>query len=82
MSDFIVSQVLHPSKSLRFDFDASLPYFIQESADETLGYDRSKPYFIVPISSATNRNIEPLKYAMFDLIDTQRKKALQEAKAQ
>ena len=82
VNGFIRSQGVVPSKDSRFAFDDDLPYFIQESADETLGYDKAKPYFIAPISSATNKNIEPLKYAMFDLVDTQRKKALQEAQAQ
>ncbi len=79
VGEFIASQGLAPSKSSRFAFDETLPYFIQESADETLGYDRSQPYFIAPISSATGKNIEALKYALFDLVDTQRKAALQEA---
>ncbi|MBU1659060.1 GTPase ObgE [bacterium] len=55
-----------------FDFDKEMPYFIQESADETLGYDRTLPYFIVPISSATYKNIEPLKYALFNLVQSNR----------
>ncbi len=75
---FIRSQGLESSRTSKYDFDASLPYFIQESADETLGFDKSLPYFIAPISSATNKNIEALKYALFNLVDTQRKAALSE----
>jgi GTPase len=56
-----------------FDFDVNLPYFVQENADETLGYDRSLPYFVAPISSATSKNIEALKYALFNLVHTDRK---------
>ena len=59
---------LEPSKGSEFDFDRDLPYFIQESADETLGYAIEKPYFIVPISSAISKNIEPIKYALFNLV--------------
>ena len=55
-----------------FDFDPAIPYFIQDSADETLGYDRSLPYFIVPISSVINKNIEPLKYSLFNLVQSDR----------
>lgn len=55
-----------------FDFDENLPYFIQESADETLGYDRELPYFIVPISSAAYKNIDALKYTLFNLVQTDR----------
>ena len=57
-----------------FSFDEKLPYFIQKSADETLGFDKSLPYFIAPISSAINKNIEPLKKALFNLVLTDRSK--------
>lgn len=53
-------------------FDDKIPYFIQDSSDETLGYDRELPYFVVPISSAINKNIEPLKHALFNLVQTNR----------
>ncbi len=76
VSEFITSQGLEPSQNSKYDFDLSLPYFIQESADEELGYDKALPYFIAPISSATGKNIEPLKYALFNLVDTQRKASL------
>ena len=60
------------NKASDFEFDESVPYFIQDSADETLGYDRTLPYFIAPISSATNKNIEALKYALFNLVQSDR----------
>ena len=68
VSEFIAMLGLEPSKKSEFNFDTELPYFIQESADETLGYDRKQPYFVVPISSAINKNIEPIKYALFNLV--------------
>ncbi len=55
-----------------FNFDSDMPYFIQDTAEEMLGYDKSLPYFIVPISSAINKNIEPLKYALFNLVQQTR----------
>ena len=64
---------LDANKKSDFNFDPSLPYFIQDTADETLGYDRSKPYLVAPISSATSKNIEALKYALFNLVHTDRK---------
>jgi GTP-binding protein len=72
VTEFINMLDLEPSKGCEFDFDKDLPYFIQESADETLGYDIEKPYCIVPISSAINKNIEPLKYALFNLVQQTR----------
>jgi GTP-binding protein len=73
VSGFIEMMGLTPSKHSEFDFDSKLPYFIQESADETLGFEREKPYFIAAISSATHKNIEPLKYALFNLVQSDRK---------
>ncbi|MDD2357880.1 MAG: GTPase ObgE [Thiovulaceae bacterium] len=63
---------LKANEKSEFDFDTALPYFIQDTADETLGYDRTKPYFVAPISSATSKNIEALKYALFNLVHTDR----------
>jgi len=70
---FVEMMGLKPSKHSEYDFDSELPYFIQESADESLGFEREKPYFIVPISSATHKNIEALKYALFNLVQSDRK---------
>jgi len=56
-----------------FEFDESLPFYIQESADETLGFEKEKPYLVLPISSAIYKNIEPLKYSLFNLVQSNRK---------
>jgi len=72
VNGFIELFELSPTKKSDFDFDANIPYFIQESADETLGYDRTKPYFIAPISSATSKNISALKNALFNLVQVDR----------
>ena len=60
------------NKGSEFDFDPAMPYYIQPSADETLGYDKTLPYLVAPISSATNKNIEALKYALFNLVQSDR----------
>jgi len=73
VSDFITMLGLEPTQKSEFDFDVELPYFVQESADETLGFEREKPYFIIPISSAISKNIEPLKYSLFNLVSSDRK---------
>ena len=54
-------------------FQLRIPYFIQDTPDDTLGYDKKLPYFVVPISSASSKNIEPLKYALFNLVQQTRK---------
>ena len=60
------------SKTNEFNFDSKMPYFVQDSADETLGYDRTLPYLIAPISSATHKNIDALKYSLFNLVQSDR----------
>lgn len=72
IEEFLTLMGVEATQSSKYDFLNDLPYFIQESADETLGYDRSLPYFIAPISSATNTNIDPLKYALFNLVQADR----------
>ena len=73
ISGFIEMLGLEPTQKSEFDFDAELPYFVQKSADETVGFEREKPYFIIPISSASSKNIEPLKYSLFNLVSSDRK---------
>jgi GTP-binding protein len=60
------------SHNAKLEFDESMPYFIQENADKTLGFDKTLPYFVMPISSAANKNIEALKYALFNLVQVDR----------
>ena len=72
VSSFLKLLGLKANEKSEFDFDESIPYYIQDTADETLGYDRKKPYFVAPISSATSKNIEALKYALFNLVHTDR----------
>ena len=64
---------LDANKGSEFEFDSEIPYFIQDTPDDTLGYDKKLPYFVVPISSASSKNIEPLKYSLFNLVQQTRK---------
>jgi len=73
VNNFLDLLDLKPSEGSEFGFDTAIPYYIQESAEEELGYDRELPYLVAPISSATNKNIEALKYALFNLVQTDRK---------
>jgi len=73
VNGFLTLLGLEANSGSDFDFDPAMPYFVQESADETLGYDRTLPYLVAPISSATHKNIEALKYALFNLVQTDRK---------
>ena len=64
---------LKKSTKNEFNFDNSMPFYVQDAAEEELGFDRKLPYLIAPISSATSKNIEALKYALFNLVQTDRK---------
>jgi len=73
VSEFIEMLGLQVSHNNEFDFDNDTPFFIQDSASDELGFDVSKPYLVAPISSATSKNIEALKHALFNLVQTDRK---------
>ena len=73
VNNFLDLLGLKPSTKNEFNFDENMPYYVQDSADETLGYDPKLPYLVAPISSATSKNIEPLKYALFNLVQSDRK---------
>ena len=73
VNEFLELLGLEQSKKNEFDFDTSMPFYVQDSADEELGFDKTKPYLVAPISSATHKNIEPLKYALFNLVQSDRK---------
>lgn len=63
---FIKSIGLETSHENSFGFDTEKKYFLQELTYNR--YDENLPYFILPISSATNQNIEALKFALYNLI--------------
>ena len=63
---FIKAIELEVSKENSFAFEKEKSYFIQDLTYNR--YDESLPYFVLPISSATKQNIEPLKFALYDLI--------------
>ena len=72
VNDFLELLGLEATKTNEFNFDSNMPFFVQDSADETLGYDREKPYLVAPISSVINKNIEALKYSLFNLVQSDR----------
>jgi GTP-binding protein len=63
---FIDALDLEISTTNNFNFDNNKHYFIQELVYEK--YDKTKPYFVLPISSVTHTNIKPLVFALYDLI--------------
>ncbi len=63
---FIKAIGLDTTKDNSFAFDKDKSYFLQDLTYNR--YDEDLPYFVLPISSATKQNIEPIKFALYDLI--------------
>ncbi|WP_200762445.1 GTPase ObgE [Nitrosophilus alvini] len=61
---FIKDIGLEPGGENRYGLDERYRYFIQE----TEHLEKSKPYFVFPISSVSNINIRPLMFALYDLV--------------
>lgn len=64
---FIQEIGLEASGENKFGFDKEKSYFVQDLTYNR--YDESKPYFVLPISSAIHLNIQSIKYALFDLVE-------------
>jgi len=66
ITKFIEELGLEVSKSNELGFDKKLPYYVQDTIFTR--FDKSKPYFILPISSVTHLNTKAVTHALYDLI--------------
>lgn len=66
INKFIEEVGLEPSNSNEFGLETSNPYYVQDTTFER--FDREKPAFILPISSVTHLNTNPIKFALYNLI--------------
>lgn len=67
---FIKEIGLDSSNKNSFSFEKEKNYFLQDLTYNK--YNKNLPYFVLPISSATNSNIDGIKYALYDLISMDR----------
>jgi GTP-binding protein len=68
ISDFLSHIGLESTKHTnRYHFDEKFKTYLQP-IDEFVEYDHSKPFFVVPISSMSRLNIQPLKFALLDAV--------------
>jgi len=58
---------LQPTENESYKINMDYKYFLQQT-DYNLKFDETKPFFVLPISSASNLNISQLKFILFDLI--------------
>ncbi len=68
---FIESLGFKLGSNSEFGFDENSGFYEQQS-DIAGNFDRTKPAFIAPISSATHFNIKPLTYALYATIKRER----------
>ena len=61
---FLQALGLEPADNNRYGLDERYSYYLQELES----FDAAKPYFVFGISAVAKINIEPLKYALFDLV--------------
>ncbi|WP_458701041.1 GTPase ObgE [Sulfurospirillum sp. 1307] len=73
---FIDMLGLKPNDNAKyFDADINIPSFAQDVKGFE-GYDREKPYFVLPISSISRTNLEAIKYALLHGVNDMRKELL------
>jgi GTP-binding protein len=70
IEEFIEAIGLKTSSKNSFGFESDTSYFVQDL--EMNRYDNNLPYFVLPISSITTKNVEAIKYALYDLISRDR----------
>jgi len=66
IKDFIEAIGLSVTEENSFGFNQAKSYYLQDLTYNR--YDTTLPYFVLPISSVINENIEPIKFALYDLI--------------
>lgn len=70
--EFINGIVLETSTINNYGFSKEQSFYIQDLTYSNLNKDL--PYFVLPISSATHKNIDSLKYVLYDLIKIDKEK--------
>jgi len=68
IKEFLEHLSLAENSGQKYKFDDSLKGYYQSVDKLESGYDRTKPYFVAPISSVARINIEALKYALLEVV--------------
>jgi len=70
---FIRMLGLEPNKNGKhFGFEDSIPAYCQD-VEGFEGYDNAKPYFVLPFSSISRKNLEAIKYSLLGAVNETRK---------
>ena len=70
IEEFIKAIGLEVEGENKYGFDNDLKYFIQETTYAR--FNKDLPYFVLPISSATHKNTQSLKYLLYDFINIEK----------
>jgi GTP-binding protein len=54
----------------KYGFENGLPFYIQDIVYNK--FNKDLPFFVLPISSAIHKNIQSLKYVLYDLINIEK----------
>ena len=68
VDDFFDQINMEKSSKNSFAIDERYSYFVQEIDENNFEYDYTKPLFVMPISSSSKFNIEPLKFILNTII--------------
>lgn len=68
-TQFIEAIGLTMDNTKLYDMKSDYNYFVQNKDDATFVYNDSLPFFVAPISSVTHLNTNPIKYALYDMIN-------------
>jgi GTP-binding protein len=66
IKEFFSKITIEANQDTKYKFDTNYDYYVQN--DEIGRIDYSLPYFIAHISSVSKANLEPLKFALLDLV--------------
>ncbi len=66
ITNFIQALGFQTTQENKYGFDDELSFSLQDTIYSS--YNIEDPYFILPISSATHKNINSLKFALYDLV--------------
>jgi GTP-binding protein len=64
IEEFLKAIDIQANRSDQYNIEESLPYFINEDEFNEINFNNNKPLFILPISSSSRLNLEPLKYIL------------------
>jgi GTPase len=67
--EFIEAVGLNITNTKLYNMNEDYDYYMQNKNDVTFEYDTNLPYFVAPISSVIHLNTNPIKFALYDMVN-------------